>query len=275
MTISQARKKVLAWFAGEVGYKEKATNSNLNDKTANAGSNNWTKYAAHLDSITGYYNGRKNGPRGEWCDIFYDDGYVSVFGYPTGRLMLYQPEKSLGAGTGYSAQYYKNNNAWYNTPEEADQVFFRTAAGVICHTGVVEVVGDTWIQTIEGNSNNMVCRHVYNKSDRYIAGYGRPNWSLVADIPSPNPVEPTNPSSPVNTGVINVETRELKKGSTGQAVKSMQLLLIGYGFSCGDSGADGDFGNATKGAVMAFQKKMKLTQDGICGVRTWTKLING
>ena len=30
--------------AAEIGYKEKASNSNLDDKTANAGSNNWTKY---------------------------------------------------------------------------------------------------------------------------------------------------------------------------------------------------------------------------------------
>ena len=42
----------------ELGYYEKASNSNLDDKTANKGSNNWTKYARDL-SNAGYYNGNK------------------------------------------------------------------------------------------------------------------------------------------------------------------------------------------------------------------------
>ena len=33
----------------EVGYLEKASNSQLDDKTANAGSNNYTKYARDFD----------------------------------------------------------------------------------------------------------------------------------------------------------------------------------------------------------------------------------
>lgn len=276
MTQEQAIKRVLEIADAEVGYREKASNKDLDGNTNN-GSNNWTKYSRDLDAV-GYYNGRKNGPSGDWCDIFVDWCVWKAFsplGYSlrTCQQILYQPEKSLGAGTGYSAQYFKANNAFVNVPQVGDQIFFRTTAGVICHTGIVETVGDSWIQTIEGNSANMVARHVYNTRDRYIAGYGIPKWSLVSDT-VPTPVKPSKPTNP-KTGVITVETRELSKGSTGQAVKSMQLLLIGNGFSCGSYGADGDFGDATKGALMAYQKKMKLTQDGICGQKTWNKLING
>lgn len=45
----------------------------------------------------------------------------------------------------------------------------------------------------------------------------------------------------------------LRKGSTGDAVKTMQEMLIACGYSCGSSGADGDFGQATELALMAMQ----------------------
>ena len=40
---------VLAVAVAEIGYMEKKTNSQLDSKTANAGSNNWTKYAEFFD----------------------------------------------------------------------------------------------------------------------------------------------------------------------------------------------------------------------------------
>ena len=39
---------IVAIALAEVGYKEKASNAYLDDKTANAGSANWTKYARDL-----------------------------------------------------------------------------------------------------------------------------------------------------------------------------------------------------------------------------------
>ena len=39
---------IVAIALAEVGYKEKASNAYLDDKTANAGAANWTKYARHL-----------------------------------------------------------------------------------------------------------------------------------------------------------------------------------------------------------------------------------
>lgn len=73
--------------------------------------------------------------------------------------------------------------------------------------------------------------------------------------------------------VCTVEVCVLKKGAKGNQVKAMQLLLAGYGFSCGSKGADGSFGGATQSAVMAFQKARGLAQDGSCGPKTWAKLL--
>ena len=75
---------------------------------------------------------------------------------------------------------------------------------------------------------------------------------LAGDGVSVTPVEPTTD--------IN-----LKKGDKGEAVKTMQMMLIACGYSCGSTGADGDFGKNTDAALRAFQKDNGLTVDGIYG----------
>ena len=75
---------------------------------------------------------------------------------------------------------------------------------------------------------------------------------LAGDGVSVTPVEPTTD--------IN-----LKKGDKGEAVKTMQTMLIACGYSCGSTGADGDFGKNTDAALRAFQKDNGLTVDGIYG----------
>lgn len=76
-----------------------------------------------------------------------------------------------------------------------------------------------------------------------------------------------------NKEVCIVEVKQLKKGDKGGQVKAMQLLLIGYGHSCGSTGADGNFGGNTDSALRAFQKAKGLTADGLCGPRSWAKLL--
>ena len=61
----------------EVGYREKASNAYLDDKTANAGAANWTKYARDL-AAADYYNGNKNGYA--WCDVFVDWCFFKSYG---------------------------------------------------------------------------------------------------------------------------------------------------------------------------------------------------
>lgn len=65
----------------------------------------------------------------------------------------------------------------------------------------------------------------------------------------------------------------LKKGSKGAAVKALQILLIGYGYSCGSWGADGDFGSATESALKDYQSQKRISADGLAGEETWRALL--
>jgi len=62
----------------------------------------------------------------------------------------------------------------------------------------------------------------------------------------------------------------LKKGSQGEAVKTLQKRLKELGYYT--DYVDGDYGDATVKAVKAFQKNNGLTQDGVVGSTTQKKL---
>ena len=62
----------------------------------------------------------------------------------------------------------------------------------------------------------------------------------------------------------------LSVGCEGAEVKKLQNFLNWAGFNCGT--ADGDFGMGTLKAVKAFQAKVGITQDGIVGNGTITKM---
>ena len=62
----------------------------------------------------------------------------------------------------------------------------------------------------------------------------------------------------------------LRQGSQGDIVKTMQQLLKNAGSNLT---IDGIFGNGTKNAVIAFQKKNGLEADGVVGPMTWAALV--
>lgn len=265
----------------EEGYLEKQSNRQLDSKTSNAGSGNWTKYARDLDNIPGFYNGKKNGYA--WCDVFVDWCFVQAYGVEEAKKLLCQPNQSLGAGCTYSAKYYKQKGQLYKTPKVGDQIFFGSESEST-HTGLVYKVDSNRVYTIEGNTSGAsgvipngggVCRKSYPLGSSYIYAYGRPNYDGTSSTKEVTNT-PATPSKPtVNGGKCEVILNELSKGSEGAQVKSAQLLLIGNGFSCGKYGADGEFGSGTLAAVRNFQRKHNLTVDGIIGANTWSKLLRG
>lgn len=84
----------------------------------------------------------------------------------------------------------------------------------------------------------------------------------------------TSTAKPNTTGgTVKVELSILKNGSKGEQVKTLQRLLYCINGCPTDLKIDGQFGPIVTKYVKAFQKSNKLTQDGIVGQDTWTKLL--
>ena len=183
---------VIAVAVGELGYVEKASNSQLDSKTANPGSANWTKYARDFDEkYPKWYNGKKNGY--EWCDMFVDWCFVTAFGYENALRLLCQPERSCGAGCTWSAKYYKQKGQFFTSnPQVGDQIFFGTSIDNCTHTGLVEKADSSKVYTIEGNTSNKCARRSYALNSAKIVGYGRPKYDGAGTT---TPVTPTKPSA--------------------------------------------------------------------------------
>ena len=168
-------------------------------------------------------------------------------------------------------KHYTQKGKWIRrgngTPKPGDIIIFgnRDDSGSGKHIGIVTKVTSSTVYTIEGNTTKsgfsanggMVAAKSYSRTNSNIAGY----CSIDYDDKEKETVE------------VTVET--LKKGSKGDNVKALQILLIGYGFNCGKYGTDGDFGSDTDEAVKAYQKKKGLSVDGIVGKNTWNKLLGG
>lgn len=274
--IKATPERVTALAQSEEGYLEKASNSQLDDPKANAGHGNFTKYARDLDAIPNFYNGKKNGF--PWCDVFVDWLFVKTFGVEAAKKLLCQPDKSLGAGCGYSAQYYKDKGQFYTSnPKQGDQIFFGINGGD--HTGYVYKADNMFVYTVEGNTSPQagvigngggVWHKKYAINYNGIYGYGRPDYDSVL-------YEETEEKKPetatTKKGDFTMEMRVLKNGCKGDDVRALQILLIGNRCSCGSWGADGNFGAGTEAAVRNYQIKKNLQVDGKAGPQTMGSLL--
>lgn len=265
MTINEAKNKLIEWARNEIGYSE--------------GYNNWNKYAEKWTQAGGW-----NAQNQPWCDIWVDVCFIEVFGLELASKLTYQPIGGFSALCSASAQFYKNNKAWFTTPEVADQVFFYSGGG-INHTGIVETVNGSYFTTIEGNSSDMVARRSYYVGNSYVAGFGRPNWSMInlfdaSNNSTNNNLNNSSPSTPtvISTPVSSVKSIYplIKRGSSRKiAIRAMQKLLDCKGYNLGKWGIDGDFGWDTYQALRDFQRKNRLLIDGECGDFSWCCLISG
>jgi len=202
--------RVIQIAENEVGYKEKASNKNLDSKTANAGSNNYTKYGRDMHSV---YPKTMDFPAA-WCDAFVDWCFYKAFGAENAQKVICG---NFDDYTVNSAGFYKKAGRWYTSPKKGDQVFFKDSKG-ICHTGLVYNVDGSKVYTIEGNKSNEVRKCSYALSDSYIAGYGRPKYELVADV--------------VPTKTIEELAREVIAGQWGTGATRQQLLTAaGYDYN--------------------------------------------
>ena len=223
--------------------------------------------------IIDIYNSQRPLPRGykvkytdAWCATFVSAvavklGYTDIIPTECGCPQMIDLFKKLGA--------WVENDAY--VPNPGDIIFYDWQdngagdnLGSTDHVGIVEKVDGDTIIVIEGNYSKSVKRRSIKLNGRYIRGYGVPKYDTEAVVDKPVTTK---------TEVCTVEVKVLRKGAKGDNVKALQILLIGRGYSCGSYGADGSFGAATDSALRAFQKANGLSVDGVCGPKSWNKLL--
>lgn len=247
----------------EIGYLEKRSLSNLDDKTANAGSNNITRY---WRDIKPDYQGQP------WCACFVTWVFVQAFGKDAAKKLLKH----------YPYVYCPTMASLFTlnaNPKVGDIVIFKHN-GTFTHTGIVVGVDGDKFTTIEGNTSGGstivangggVCKKSYYNSNLPGTKFCTPDYSIVKYSNSSATTSSTSENTSSNTGGTTTSS-VLQKGNTGSAVKTMQTMLIACGYSCGSSGADGDFGSGTETALKKFQKENGLTADGQYGSKSKAKL---
>jgi len=260
-TVDENIEKLILIAKNEIGYLEKKSNIQLDDKTANAGSNNYTKY---WRDIKPSYQGQP------WCAAFVSWCFMKAFGLDKAKKLLkhwpyvYCPTMS---------ELFTLNSY----PKIGDIVIFYHN-GTFTHTGLVTaVIGDKFY-TIEGNTSGAsgiiangggVCAKSYYNSKLPGTKFCTPDYSLVTSS-----TETTNTEG----GSYMFTPETVKSGDKNTSVLLLQEILRARGFK-------GKTGKALKltrkadantiYALKAYQESRKevLAVDGVCGPATWKDLI--
>ena len=250
----------------EVGYLEKKSNSNLDSKTANAGSKNYTKYWRDV----------KPSFQGEsWCACFVTWVFMVVFGQELAeKLLKHFPFTYCPTLAGMTSN---------KTPKRGSIIlFWRSSKGRYGHTGIVYKVDSTYVYTIEGNTSGAsgvvangggVCRKKYKLSSLDSrTKYFMPDYSIVT----------SKPSTAANKDLIGncvVTLKTFALGASDAQLKAIQILLNAKGYTGKDGKAltvDGKLGDNTAHAITKFQKdkKLDIKTPGTVAGKTWTALLS-
>ena len=171
-------KKLLDVAYNEVGYLEKQSDTGLDDKVANVGSNNYTKYAHDsFPELQGY----------AWCCMFVWWCFEKAFGKIMARNLI--GEKTAKCSI-MKDRMLANGSKDIDNAKIGDIVFFDNGSG-INHVGIVYSTGDNYFSTIEGNTSRGTDTVINNGGGVFIRAYSygnyridsfvRPRWDLLKD----------------------------------------------------------------------------------------------
>ena len=229
---------------------------------------------------TAYYGREVSGSQYPWCMVFvwwcFREAGLSRLFYGGGKAASCTALKRWAEREGQwvTGDYRPGDVLLYQIDEDA----------YADHTGILVRADGSALIAIEGNTNDKVAR--VRRTPDQLWGAWRPPYRKTEESIAPAadsrvdasrqsgvPQAEDTPSPGAQTATILLP--ELAKGAVGETVRAMQILLIGRGYHCGRWAADGDFGDDTALALLRFQQRSGLAVDGICGERTWTKLLKG
>lgn len=177
MNKDKAIDALIATAQAEIGYMEKKSNAQLDDKNTNVGDGNYTKYWRDLKPS---WNGSA------WCAVWVSWCMYKTFGLETAKKLLkHENDFPYVYCPTLGARFTK-----YANPQRGDIVIFYRN-GTFAHTGIVTKVEGDKFYTIEGNTNNgstiianggSVCSKSYNNSNLPGTKFCRPDYSIVKSI---------------------------------------------------------------------------------------------
>lgn len=207
MDLAKIAATMLTVAKGEVGYHEGRSGGHWNNRE---------KYAAQVPGLA--WVSETGGP---WCAVFVSwvvTVAAKLLGMPE-LVDLYPRTASTDAG----AAWFKQRGQWSEYPAVLAQVFFGTN-GDMYHTGLVYDFDDSYVYTVEGNTNTSgspegdgVYLKKHLRTDPHVQGYGYPKGIVTrsADLKFKAPVTPKppapapTPSSPTAKGYRKVAAAAL------------------------------------------------------------------
>lgn len=243
--------KIIEIAKGELGYLEKTSTRNLDDKKADAasqsGPNNFTKYARDV----GHANGQP------WCATF----VVWVFEQAAGGDKGLASNTLFGAttaGCAANVSKFKKAGKWLEpsqTPKPGDVIFYKKS-----HTGVVVGVNGTTVYTIEGNTSpdNKIERDggAVSLKTRTVGATGILGWGSTDVTVDANMTDASSVSSDVS-GIAS--STPSSGGATTTGSMSMQpqskfsqlsSLFSGLMSEAGSRAIAGDYSNTDYSSVI-------------------------
>ncbi|MDY5730450.1 MAG: peptidoglycan-binding domain-containing protein [Eubacteriales bacterium] len=108
--------------------------------------------------------------------------------------------------------------------------------------------------TVDGHAGNATMQALFNTVNKKDNNNKKNNTTNTSNLPNPQALTITSVVLPISS---------LKRNDSGTSVYEMQFALNKLGFFKGD--LDSTFGKSTEAALKKFQKKYKLSADGVAG----------
>ena len=232
MNREEAINRLIRIAEAEIGYLEKETCGCLDDKTANAGNGNYTKYWRDI------YPASQGEP---WCAAFVSWCMMRAFGKEDSRKLLrHWPYVYCPTLAGLFEKH--------THPERGDIVLF-IRKGIYAHTSLAVAISGSLLTTIEGNTSGQVgvipngggvFRKEYDLSETSGIRFVRPAYEIlckeqdgqktyVAGEQSENVASGTLSRKPFAEGIVTASTLNVRKwaGTEYPQISSFPVLPHG------------------------------------------------
>ena len=255
--------KVIEVAKGEIDYLEKRSNSQLDDKTANAGYNNYTKY---WRDVKPEWNGAY------WCACFITWVFQTALGKKRAKeLLKHYPYVYCPTLAGLFTKY--------STPQVGDIVIF-WKGGAYAHTGLVIAVSGNTFVTIEGNTSGAssvvpngggVCQKTYNLKD-VNAKFCRPAYSSTTIVSDVNKVVVSDDIHTVKwKGYVNIgkSVKLTVRLQPSTSAKECSFSGLKQGIEVGVSHEQGDWYLIKYDGKFGYVQKQYISKTKISEISNW------